>query len=272
MDSIIASLQELARENHRLVGLRAAWHIGDIAWGLNAHKGRKHEWEFRVWEDAGRPVGWSWLRVPEGELDHDVHPAHRHLLDEMLDEPRASKAFAFEHDEEEVAALARHGFLKPGPKPLQFNARSLDTLPEPTLPNGFHLRTVEPEDLSERVAVHRDAFAPSRLTEEKYANVQAAWPYRASLDCVIEAPDGRLAASALLWPDDENGVGELEPVGTRAEFRRLGFAAAVCTYALHRWREQGGRTAIVYSTTAAARALYRSLGFEHHSSIVGYER
>ncbi len=45
-----------------------------------------------------------------------------------------------------------------------------------------------PGDLAERVAIHRDVWAPSRVTEESYANVMAAWPYRASLDCVVEAP------------------------------------------------------------------------------------
>jgi ribosomal protein S18 acetylase RimI-like enzyme len=272
MPSIIASLQELARENHRLVGPRAAWHIGDLAWGLGMYSDREHDWEFRVWDDGGRTVGWSWLRLPEGELDHDVHPAHRHLLDEMLDVPRASKAFGFAHDDEEVAALARHGFTVPDTT-IHFNARSLDGLPEqPPLPDGFRLRTVEPGDVPERVAVHRDAFAPSRVTEEGYMHVQASWPYRASLDCIVEAPDGRIAAFALLWPDDENGVGELEPVGTRTDFRRLGLAAAVCMFALHRWRGQGGRSAIVYCSRAPACALYRSLGFEQHSSIVGYSR
>ena len=69
----------------------------------------------------------------------------------------------------------------------------------------------------------------------------AAWPYRGSLDCVVEAPDGRFAAYVLVWPDDENGVGELEPVGVREEFRRRGLGSAVCTFALRRLYEEGGR-------------------------------
>lgn len=98
------------------------------------------------------------------------------------------------------------------------------------------------------------------------------WPYRASLDCVVEAPDGRFASYTLLWPDDENGVGELEPVGTRAEFRRLGLGAAVCVYALRRWHEQGDRKAIVYSATEPARALYRPGGFRCHARLIGFAR
>ena len=133
------------------------------------------------------------------------------------------------------AQVTRHGSL------MHFLARDLPEAPElPMLPEGFRYRTVEPGDFAERVAIHRDVWAPSRVTESSFANVQASWPYRASLDCVVEAPDGRFAAYCLLWPDDENRVGELEPVGVREEFRRRGLGAAVCTFALGRWHEEGG--------------------------------
>ena len=92
--------------------------------------------------------------------------------------------------------------------------------------------TVGPGDLAERVAIHRDVWEPSRVTESSYRGVMVEWPYRGSLDCVVEAPDGRFAAYCLVWPDDENRVGELEPVGVREEFRRRGLGAAVCTFAL----------------------------------------
>jgi ribosomal protein S18 acetylase RimI-like enzyme len=271
MDSIIASLQELARENHRLRGPRAGWHVGDIAWGARMHSGREDEWRFRTWEDGGRTVAWSWLRLDNGDLDHDVHPEHLHLLDEILDVPEAKNAFAFEDDATVQAALARHGFRTPGAV-YHFNVRQLDDLPEARVPDGFTLRTVEPGDLAERVAVHRDVWAPSRVTEESYAHVQATPPYRRSLDCVVEAPDGRLAGYALLWPDDENGVGELEPVGVRDEFRGRGLAYAVCVDALRRWRDEGGTSAIVYCVNDAACALYRKLGFIRHNAIVRFSR
>ena len=53
---------------------------------------------------------------------------------------------------------------------------------------------------------------------ETYAEMTQAWPYRADLDCVVEAPDGRLAAYCLAWLDEANAAGELEPVGTHPEF------------------------------------------------------
>jgi ribosomal protein S18 acetylase RimI-like enzyme len=261
-------MQRLAVEQRRLVGPRAQWHVGDIAWQRWQHEGREDEWELRLWDDRA----WSWLKLDKGTIDYDVHHDHAELLDPILDEPRARTAHAFEDDEETRAILARHGFSTPG-EALHFYVRDLEDRPEPLpLPDGFRERTVEDADLAERVAIHRDVWAPSRVTESSYANVRAAWPYRASLDCVIEAPDGRFAAYALLWPDDANGVGELEPVGVRAEFRRQGLGAAVCTAALARWHDEGGREAIVYCLSDSACALYESVGFRRHATLVAYTR
>jgi ribosomal protein S18 acetylase RimI-like enzyme len=264
-------MQELALEQRRLLGPRAPWHVGDVAWGLRQHEGREHEWKFRLWRDGDRVVAWSWLKGT-GQLEVDVRTDRRDLLDEILAEPDARTAFAFEDDVELRDALARNGFVHPG-EAMHFLVRELAEQPAPVpLPSGYRCRTVEPADVAERVAIHRDVWAPSRVTESSYRNVMAEWPYRGSLDCVVEAPDGRFAGYCLMWPDDENRVGELEPVGVREEFRRRGVGAAVCTFALQRLYEEGGRQAIVYCEAEPARALYESIGFRIQATIVEYSR
>jgi ribosomal protein S18 acetylase RimI-like enzyme len=270
---IVTGMQELALEQRRLLGPRAQWHVGDVAWGLRQHEGRESEWKIRLWAEDGRVVAWSWLKQDgHDHLEHDVHRDYVHLLDEILDEPAARVAFAFEDDNERRAALERHGFSTPGDA-LHFLVRDLSEPPElPALPDGFRYRTAGGADLAERVSIHREVWAPSRVTESSFAHVRAEWPYRESLDCVVEAPDGRFAAYCLCWPDDENRVGELEPVGTRTEFRRRGLGAAVCMFALRRWYEEGGRQAIVYCQTPPACALYESVGFRIHATLIGYSR
>jgi ribosomal protein S18 acetylase RimI-like enzyme len=273
-------MHELALEQRRELGVRAPWHVGDVTWGLRQHEGREDDWKIRVWKDGGRTVAWSWLKGDRGLLEFDVRRDRLDLLDEILADPEARTAGAFEDDDEVRAALERNGLTRPsdenvdrqGPL-MHFLARELPEAPElALLPEGFRCRTVEPDDLAERVAIHRDVWAPSRVTESSFANVQVSWPYRASLDCVVEAPDGRFAAYCLIWPDDENRVGELEPVGVREEFRRRGLGAAVCTFALRRLYEEGGRQAIVYCVTDAACGLYESIGFRRHATVVGYSR
>jgi ribosomal protein S18 acetylase RimI-like enzyme len=269
---IVAAMQQLALEKRRLLGPRAHWHVGDIAWGLRQHEGRESEWKIRLWIESGRVVAWSWLKQDRNLLEHDVHPDHLHLLDEILAEPAARVAFAFEDDTEQRTALARHGFRRPD-STMHYLVLDLAAPPEPPqLPEGYRYRAIDAGDVPERVSIHREIWAPSRVTESSYAQVRAQWPYRESLDCVIEAPDGRFAAYCLCWPDDENAVGELEPVGVRADFRRRGLGTAVCTFALRRLFEEGGRQAVVYCVTEPACALYKSLGFRTHASLVGYAR
>jgi ribosomal protein S18 acetylase RimI-like enzyme len=269
---ITAVMKQFALEQRRLLGPRAPWHVGDVAWGLRQHEGREAEWTFRLWRNGDRVVAWSWLKSDTGLLDYDVRPEHGYLLDEILDEPEAREAVALDDDNEARATLARHGFAKPG-RAMHFNHRDVPEAPTPPpLPDGFCYRTVEPDDIVERVAIHRDVWEPSRVTESSYRNVMAEWPYRGSLDCVVEAPDGRFAAYVLVWPDDQNRVGLFEPVGTRAEFRRRGLGTAVCMFGLQRLYEEGMRYAVVGCNTPPACALYESLGFRRSWTITSYAR
>jgi GNAT superfamily N-acetyltransferase len=260
-------MHELALEQRRELGARAPWHVGDITWGLRQNEGREGEWNIRIWRDGDRAVAWSWLKGDRGLLEFDVRRDRLDLLDEILAEPEARTTGSFDDDEETLAARARHGFAREGVDMnrhgslMHFLARDVPEAPDlPTLPDGFRCRTVEPDDFAERVAIHREVWAPSRVTESSFANVQASWPYRASLDCVVEAPDGRFAAYCLMWPDDENRVGELEPVGVREEFRRRGLGAAVSARSRcgGSMRKEAGRRSFIARTTLRARCTSRS--------------
>jgi hypothetical protein len=151
---IIAGMQHLALEQRRPLGPRAPWHVGDVAWGRRQHEGREPGWTFGLWRDGDRVVAWSWLKRDRGLLEYDLHPEHRHLLEEILDEPDAKETVAFEDDDEARAILARHGYTKPT-RAIHFNHRDVPEAPKPPpLPDGFRHRSVGPEDLVERVAMY----------------------------------------------------------------------------------------------------------------------
>ena len=143
----------------------------------------------------------------------------------------------------------------------------------PSLPDGYTLASFTPELLPSRVDAHRSAFHPSRVTVESYGAVVSTPPYRADLDVVALAPDGTVAAYALAWLDEENRLGELEPVGTHEAHRRRGLARAVCTEALRRLRWAGADTCLVYSVDGSdATALYESVGFRTVDRHVEFRR
>ena len=75
-------MQGLALEQRTLLGPRAQWHVGDLAWNLRPHQEGEGEWRIRVWAEDGQMIGWSWLQGEGGRLEYDVHRRLTHLLDE----------------------------------------------------------------------------------------------------------------------------------------------------------------------------------------------
>jgi ribosomal protein S18 acetylase RimI-like enzyme len=266
-------MQALQQELWALEGPDVATHVGDLAWRLTRED---LAWKRHLWFDGDRCVAWAWLERP-ATLDYEVHRYQREALQhevlgwfESEAEGDVLTAYALEPN-----GLTAWGYERPEPYTwYAYHVRELDQAPrDPVVPEGFRLRTVgDGDDFRKRVEVHRAVWAPSRVTEAVYRRVTQAWPYRAELDCVVEAPDGTFAAYVLCWYDDANRVGELEPVGTHPGYRRRGLGAAVCTYALQRLRDTGARQAVVYAggrdQDAPARALYERVGFRSHTRVV----
>jgi ribosomal protein S18 acetylase RimI-like enzyme len=226
-------------------------------------------WDARHVFDGDRLVGWGWRtgwRLPHG-LSYELRPGYEGLLDELVAWSGASVTTVKAGDTPTEERLRDLGFERDPDAPwLRWNSRPLDRIAEPRVPDGFRLATMaEYGDFASRSAAHRSAFAPSRFTDEVYETVRREAPWRAELDCVVVDPDDAVAAYALAWLDEQNLVGELEPVGVRAEDQRRGLGRAICLFALQRLREAGAETALVGSRGDDAypgpRALYESIGF-----------
>jgi ribosomal protein S18 acetylase RimI-like enzyme len=273
----LRGMQQLVEDVWALRGPESTHHIGGLAWQRFQHVGREPLWRTQLWKEDGRVVVYGWL-FEDGELDVCVHPQRPELLDEVLEWADARQTQALESDVDAMAALERHGYVRASnDEPFFIHlVRELDERADAVAPEGFVLRTVEENDVEGRVGAHRSAFHPSRVTVESYRNVMRAWPYRADLDCVAVAPDGRIAAYCLAWLDERNRAGELEPVGTHSDFRRRGLAAAVSAFALRRLTEEGANMAVVYARGDAAypapKLLYESLGFRAHARTIAYRR
>jgi ribosomal protein S18 acetylase RimI-like enzyme len=259
--------------------LESNYHIGDLAWQRHQHVGREKDWITAIWEIDGKPVAWGWIKQP-GHLTFQVDPKYSALSKVVIDwfdkltETNEQRVTVLETESHLISALEDSTFSLLDETPEILSKISLDSCPFPvTLPEKFTARHIKgSEELTKRVAVHRAAFHPSRVTEESYFKVMNTYPYDSSLDWVIESPNGELAAFCLIWFDEVNKVGLLEPVGTAPGFRRMGFAQSVCKLALNALSEKGAKTAIVVCISPAAHELYKSIGFEPYAQTKSFHR
>jgi GNAT superfamily N-acetyltransferase len=260
--------------------------VGELAWSWDAGSVlHATEWRHRLWFDGDRTAAWGWISAAEmirvaddrwalsaTSLVWQVHPDHPELLDEVLEwfDDEAGGAnrctTARAADRGAIERLGRHGYLlDPGAPWSQLNRRPLRELEAPVLPAGFWLRTAAEVAPAAAVAVERAAWHPSQFTLESLLNVRSTWPYRDDLAVFVEAPDGTLVASALVWYDEINRTAELEPVGTDPGYRRLGLGRAVSVFGSHQARAIGATDAIVScrgdENYPVPRRLYGSIGF-----------
>ncbi len=271
---------------------------GDLEW-WTAQGGPDAAWpsRIRIWELGGEVVGWGWMNPPAG-LDWFVvdglTPAEEDAVrDEMLawltDSAPRAEATAHSSAEPapieleawaadgwpEQAALVRRGWTPTATVLTQY-VQSLEfELDPPRVPDGYVLRSLRgPEDVVARVEVHRAAFAPSKMTVEKYAILLGQPHYAFDRDIVLEAADGSFAAFAMCWVDPVGSIGEFEPVGVHPDHQRRGLGRVIMRHGLRLMRAAGLRDAMVFSlrSNAASEALYQSAGFHELALHRQYSR
>lgn len=278
--------------------------VGELAWIFGKDRAAIGDrWRHRLWHRAdgsGKLDAWAWMSLPytvrrsdgssatshSASLTWQVHPDRPDLLDEILDW-YAEQAVGLDRsitpqdaDTDMLARLPAHGYAPDTEAGgddgdwHQFNRRTLVNLSEPVLPDGFRFRTAAEVGPDAATRAHVDAWHPSSFTETGMAGVQAAWPYRSDLHVLVEAPDGTLVASIIMWFDPVSRTAEFEPVGTHRAYRRQGLATALLWHGMHRARDVGAETMLVACVGAptypAARELYYGVGFEPFARDVPY--
>ncbi len=272
---------------------------GELAWIWgHGHAAYGPTFRRRLWFADADLVAWSWAFLPRettlpdgsvkkvtgANLTYQVHPDHTELIDDLIDWyddvaaglertvcPTDAEAYALDR-------WAAYGYAT-DPASLgddgdwtQLNERDLTYVEEPALPEGFRFRTAGEAGPEAAVAAHVDAWANSAYTAESYAGVQGTPGYRDDLHILVEAPDGTMASSTIMWLDEANKSVEFEPVGTHPDYRRLGLGRAMLLHGMRRAQAAGAIHATVVCAGAPAqpeaRGLYFGVGFREMSRDV----
>jgi GNAT superfamily N-acetyltransferase len=267
--------------------------FGELAWAYGkGNASDAHAWPRRLWfSPGGELVAWGWGQLPhdvvrsdgsrkwvaDAYLAYQVHPEHAELVDEVIGWfdgvvppevtrtllPSAGDEFALQRwtahgYETDLAAQRDGGFW------TQYNERSLADLQDPALPADFRFRTADEVGPEAAVQGHVEAWWPSTFSLEGFEGVRSMDSYRGDLHVLIEAPDGTMVASTIMWLDEANRTAEFEPVGTHRDYRRRGLGSALLLHGMRRAREAGAEhmtVACLGRPGNAAKELYLGLGF-----------
>ncbi len=266
--------------------------FGELAWIWGkGHAADGGTWPSRLWYSGGELVAWGWAYLPHqvrrsdgsvrevtgAYLGYQVHPGHAELVDDVIgwyDDIAAGLERTVLPQLNDEFALRRweaHGY-QTDPASLgdtgswtQLNERDLTGLEQPVLPDGFRFRNADEAGPQAAVQAHIDAWAPSSYSAEGYDGVRRTAAYRGDLHVLVEAPDGTMAASTIMWLDEVNKTAEFEPVGTHPDYRRRGLGRAMLRHGMRLARDAGAGHMTVACLGAPghprARGLYYSVGF-----------
>lgn len=272
---------------------------GELAWIWGkGHASDGNTWVRELWSSGNTLVAWGWAYLQHqvkrsdgsvrditgARLGYQVDPDHAALVDEVIGwydtaaagikrtavlqaaDQFALKRWLARGYEIDPATLGDNGSWG------QFNERDLTELEQPVLPGGFRFRTADEAGPSAAVRAHIDAWAPSTYTAESYEGVRRTAPYRGDLHVLVEAADGTMAASTIMWLDEVNKTAEFEPVGTHPGYRRLGLGRAMLLHGMHLAQAAGATHMTVAcegrSGHSPACNLYYSVGFREFTRDV----
>lgn len=268
--------------------------VGELAWVW----GRDLGWLAPYWrhrfrfDEAGDVAAWAWARLPfkldlpNGEVQ-ESKSAHLTWLTRTNERDRFRDVLGWYDDvapgidkfvvvqNTDPTALeiaADHGYVLDEAWAgddgywVQFNTRDLAAdIPEPRLAEGFRFVTAADVSSAAALKAHIDAWQKTRLDLAGMERIQSTAPYRHDMHVFVAASDGTLAATAVIWFDEESRTAEFEPVGTHIDYRRLGLATALQLHGMRVAKAAGATRMFVPCLGApahsAARNLYYSVGF-----------
>jgi ribosomal protein S18 acetylase RimI-like enzyme len=176
---------------------------------------------------------------------------------------------------EKLSFLQKHGFYQTDALTIRMTRALAEAIPEPQLPQGFVIRPTIGMDEAEAIAsTHRAAFGTDYMTTEKRLAIMNTSEYDPSLDLVVVAPDGTIAAYCTCSANDVNKTGSTDPVATHPRFQRKGLARALLLTGMKMLKERGMEIACLNTSgdNLAMQKTAESVGFHAGTRTLWFEK
>lgn len=233
----------------------------------------------RLWFDGENLIAFA-LVDEYNNLLFDCTPAHLESLgDEIVQWGvgclKQSGALTLdancrESDITRIFFLESHGFKRKNEETISMLRDLKQPIPEVDLPAGFVIRSVKGEEEASALAeLHRSAFGSDYMTTGNRLAMMRVPEYDPSLDLVVVAPDGSLAAYCMCSISEEENqttgqrIGQTDPVATHPRYQKLGLARSLLLTGLHLLKERGMEFAALgtSSENIAMQKTAESVGF-----------
>lgn len=277
-----------ADEVGSIYGTLSAWqrdedpvplHPGDVGWFCRLGEERTAA-ALRTWERAGEVTAVGILDEPDvlrlivapgARDDSDLAEA---ILGDLSDPgrgvfPAGSVALELRH-----GGCLRDLIVDRGWQDDEAWTPLRRDLADPVEDPGLRVEVVQTEQVADRVAVQRGAFANSTFSEDRWHAMADAAPYRHARCLVAYDDEGNAVSAATVWSAGEGRPGLIEPLGTHRDHRGRGYGRGISLACAAALREMGSSSAFVCtpSSNTGGVATYKAAGYEELPAVTDLRR
>ena len=207
----------------------------------------------RLWFDEGYLAAWAYVdgynnliwelnAQYTGQLGAEIVEWGEECVRRNLSSVEKGALYANCRDSymERIAFLKGHGFDQLKDTTITLTRQLSGALPDPLLPAGFIIRPILGKQEADAVAaMHRAAFGTDYMTTENRLIIMSTSGYDPSLDLVVIAPDGSIAANCICSVNLQDRIGFTDPVSAHPRFQGMGLVRALLLTGLRLLKERG---------------------------------
>ncbi len=249
---------------------------------------KKTQARVRLWFDENRLIAWAYVDDFRN-LRWEIESRYNHQVGNDVvewgvacvramvskNESSTLDASCREDYTDRIKFLEQYGFQRTENVTLHMQRDLLMPIPKPELPEGFAIRSVAGIEEAESIAsLHRAAFGTDYMTTENRLAIMNASEYDPSLDLVVVAPNGTLAAYCTCSANLEDKIGSTDPVATHPDYQKLGLARALLLTGLSLLKDHDMQKATLGTSedNIAMKKVAESVGFYIAYKTIWFEK